>query len=87
MVVNTSLLSSGTGSVIALQSGLAIAQPKLSDYLFKLGVASGDPLPDDIVVWTRLAPESLNGGGMPQQNISVRWQVAMDAKMRQVVKN
>ena len=24
--------------------------------LFRLGVASGDPLPDGVVLWTRLAP-------------------------------
>ncbi len=37
-----------------------------SDYPFSLGVASGDPLPGSVVLWTRLAPEPLNGGGMPQ---------------------
>ena len=26
------------------------------DYPFTLGVASGDPLPDGFVIWTRLAP-------------------------------
>ena len=35
-------------------------------YPFTLGVASGDPLPDGVVLWTRLAPEPLDGGGMPR---------------------
>src|SRR5690606_30055930 len=29
----------------------------LSAYPFTLGVASGDPTPDGVVLWTRLAPE------------------------------
>ena len=50
-----------------------------------LGVASGDPLPNSIVIWTRLAPDPLNGGGMPQQNVSVEWQIAADENLRQIV--
>ena len=35
---------------------------------FSLGVASGDPAPRDVVLWTRLAPEPLRAdGGMPPQ--------------------
>ena len=34
-------------------------------YPFTMGVASGDPLPDGVVLWTRLAPRPLDGGGMP----------------------
>jgi alkaline phosphatase D len=33
--------------------------PRLSDDPFQLGVASGDPLPDGVVLWTRLAPRPL----------------------------
>src|SRR5947209_356574 len=51
------------------------------DYPFKLGVASGDPTPDGFVLWTRLAPEPLKGGGMPKENVEVKWQVASDEKM------
>ena len=46
-------------------------QIKLKDYPFKLGVASGDPAPDGFVLWTRLAPKPLAGGGMPHENIEV----------------
>jgi alkaline phosphatase D len=53
--------------------------------LFTLGVASGDPLPDGVVIWTRLAPDPLNGGGMPPQNVPVRWEVAEDEGMRRIV--
>jgi alkaline phosphatase D len=57
----------------------------LKDYPFKLGVASGDPLPDGFVLWTRLAPEPLTGGGMPAESIEVAWQVATDERMSKVV--
>ena len=53
--------------------------------LFTLGVASGDPLPDSVMIWTRLAPDPLNGGGMPAQNVPVRWEVAEDEGMRRIV--
>ncbi|MGY8768024.1 MAG: alkaline phosphatase D family protein [Pirellulales bacterium] len=56
------------------------------DYPFKLGIASGDPAPDGMVLWTRLAPDALHGGGMPQEDVRVRWQVATDQKMTQVVR-
>jgi len=52
---------------------------------FTLGVASGDPEPDGIVLWTRLAPDPLNGGGMPDKRVDVEWQVATDERMSQVV--
>src|SRR5215210_3933603 len=38
-----------------------------------LGVASGDPLPNSVVLWTRLAPDPLNGGGMPDGEVTVDW--------------
>ncbi|MUG95194.1 alkaline phosphatase [Scytonema sp. UIC 10036] len=62
-----------------------VAQPVFSAYPFSLGVASGDPLPDSVVLWTRLAPDPLNGGGMPSANVPVQWQIAADENMRQVV--
>jgi alkaline phosphatase D len=62
--------------------GLAACAPPLPeglpDGLFALGVASGDPLPDGVVLWTRLAPVPLAGGGMPAVDVPVRWQVAHD---------
>ncbi|MCZ9345539.1 PhoD-like phosphatase N-terminal domain-containing protein, partial [Streptomyces sp. TRM76130] len=41
------------------------AEKPLPGDVFSLGVASGDPLPDGVVLWTRLAPDPLAGGGMP----------------------
>jgi alkaline phosphatase D len=58
---------------------------RFSDYPFQLGVASGDPSPDGFVLWTRLAPKPLEGGGAPDKTIEVQWQVAADEQMTKVV--
>jgi alkaline phosphatase D len=55
---------------------------------FSLGIASGYPTPDGMVLWTRLAPSPLEpGGGMPQEVIPVEWAVATDEKMHTVVQH
>ena len=56
--------------------------PYFSAYPFSLGIASGDPLPDGVVLWTRLAPKPLEGGGMPMQAVPVQWELARDAAFR-----
>ena len=56
---------------------------------FTLGVASGDPWSDSVVLWTRLAldPVADTGlGGMPDRRFPVQWQVATDDKFRHVVR-
>ena len=67
-----------------LGSARLLAAP--ANPLFTLGVASGDPLPDGVLIWTRLAPDPLNGGGMPARNVPVRWEVAEDEGMRRIVR-
>jgi alkaline phosphatase D len=61
-------------------------QTRTADYPFKLGVASGDPESDGVVIWTRLAPDPIHGGGMPAEDVRVRWQVATDEGMTKVVR-
>ncbi|QXQ08319.1 alkaline phosphatase D family protein [Sphingosinicellaceae bacterium] len=56
--------------------------------LFTLGVASGDPSADGMVLWTRLAPRPLEaGGGMPPHPVRVHWQVAEDDKFARIVRS
>jgi alkaline phosphatase D len=43
---------------------------------FTLGVASGDPDATSVVLWTRLAPDPLNGGGMPDDDFAVTWEIS-----------
>ena len=45
---------------------------------FTLGVASGDPDATSVVLWTRLAPDPLNGGGMPDDDVPVTWEISAD---------
>src|SRR6185295_13602311 len=61
------------------------AKPIFESYPFSLGVASGDPLPDGIVLWTRLAPKPLEGGGMPMNIVDVDWEIARDARFQNIV--
>jgi alkaline phosphatase D len=49
---------------------------------FSLGVASGCPRPDGIVLWTRLAP-----GAGPSASETVAWELATDEAFRDVVRN
>ena len=58
---------------------------KFSDYPFKLGVSSGDPSHQGFVIWTRLAPDPIQGGGMPTEDVRVEWEVADDRAMSKVV--
>src|SRR5262245_638316 len=54
---------------------------------FTLGVASGDPTSDAVVIWTRLAPDPLNGGGMGAKPVDVTWKVALDPAMHAVIRS
>lgn len=67
--------------------GAAQAQPAASPWPagvgdpFTLGVASGVPRPDSVVLWTRLAPRPHElGGGLPPLPLAVRWELAEDER-------
>jgi alkaline phosphatase D len=54
-------------------------------YPFTLGVASGDPAPGGVVLWTRLAPAPLlPDGGMPARAVAVDWQIAAEPRLGRV---
>ncbi len=67
--------------------GARAGKTAFADNPFQLGVASGDPNDGSVVLWTRLAPKPLEGGGMPAELIPVRWEVADDEAMRSIVRN
>ncbi len=79
-----------TGAAFAVPGGarraLAQAAVTFGAYPFTLGVASGDPVPDGVVLWTRLAPRPFDGGGMPASNVEVGWEVASDESFRTIVR-
>ena len=78
-----------TGGLALLGLGAARRAPGRSLFqpsAFPLGVASGDPTPDGVVLWTRLALDPLNGGGMPPDDVEVVWEVARDEGMTDVAR-
>jgi alkaline phosphatase D len=62
------------------------AQPRFGSDPFKLGVASGYPTAEGVVLWTRVAPEPLAGGGAPPAAIKVGWEIATDEAFRNIVR-
>src|SRR5688500_12039817 len=80
------LIASGAAGLVGFRPSSAIAEVERSKNPFTLGVASGDPTPDGVVLWTRLAPDPLNGGGMPRRPVLVRWQVAYDENMQRIAR-
>ncbi|KIF77203.1 alkaline phosphatase [Streptomyces sp. 150FB] len=87
------LTVTGAATALAFASNLpggaeASAASRLPGDPFTLGVASGDPLPDAVVIWTRLAPKPYEPlGGMPYNAMTVEWQVATDERFRHVVRS
>ncbi len=79
-----SVLLAGAGAAAAL----AVAAPAdAATSYFQHGVASGDPLPTAVVLWTRVTPTAAatpGSGTGPQA--SVTWQVSLDAGFRTVAK-
>ncbi|WP_285586327.1 alkaline phosphatase D family protein [Actinomycetospora sp. NBRC 106378] len=62
----------------------ALAAPA-SGEVFTLGVASGDPTPDGVVLWTRLARDPREpDGGMIEGAVDVDWQIADDERFTRV---
>ncbi|MGH3906568.1 MAG: alkaline phosphatase D family protein [Pseudonocardiaceae bacterium] len=56
---------------------------------FTLGVASGEPAPDGMVLWTRLATDPLADdglGGLGEARTDVEWEIADDEGFRKVVR-
>jgi alkaline phosphatase D len=67
----------------------AWSQPRLNQNPFTLGVASGSPTHDSVVLWTRLhmANSSLWGGrnDLGHASVSVRWELAHDEQFSRVL--
>jgi alkaline phosphatase D len=49
---------------------------------FEHGVASGDPLSDAVILWTRVTPPA---GGAAGDEIEVEWRIALDPEHEQLV--
>lgn len=78
VTLGAAALGTTLGSPSALAAAPTPRGPVISEP-FTLGVASGDPRHDGVVLWTRLAPDPLaeDGlGGMPDRTVEVEWQVS-----------
>ncbi len=74
-----------TSTLIPLLGGNLMACSDGSDNLsasvlanFNHGVASGDPLSDRVIIWTRLTPEA-------EGQVRVAWEIAMDPQFSSIV--
>ena len=63
----------------------ALAAPVFLNDPFQLGVASGDPVADGFVIWTRLAPDPFDPQALAPEAIQVAWEVAADPAMKKIV--
>lgn len=74
-----------SGAAAGLLAVSAAAWPVRTDAapkdgaLFQHGVASGDPLADRVILWTRVTPQS------PRRTVGVRWIIARDPQLKQVL--
>ena len=69
--------SAAIGTLPLIRSTDLYAQP--ANPVFRHGVASGDPLADRVILWTRVTPKS------PTGSQSVSWQIARDPKFARIV--
>ena len=72
-------LATGSVALGTLPLIRATAFAQTADAVFRHGVASGDPLADRVILWTRVTPAAATG------EVTVSWQVARDPKFGQVV--
>ncbi|MFC0624119.1 alkaline phosphatase D family protein [Kribbella deserti] len=80
-------LATAGATALPLHSAV-IAATAAVPYPFQLGIASGDPDPASVVLWTRLAPSPLNAdghGGMANANVTVDWQVSTNELFTTIV--
>ena len=71
----------GAGAGVSAAAGNAPAQARTGAVGFRHGVASGDPLQDRVVLWTRATPAGDLVGGA----VGLRWVVAEDDQLDHVV--
>ncbi|MGW3725994.1 alkaline phosphatase D family protein [Streptomyces sp. NPDC000851] len=83
----TVVKAAATGAVLAAPlAGALPARAATEAPAFLHGVASGDPLPDGILLWTRVTPtaEAIPGSGLGP-DVRVSWIVARDKSFTNVV--
>jgi alkaline phosphatase D len=72
-------------SSAATSALLRAAPSNAAGYPFSLGVASGAPLPDAVILWTRVLADPLSAAPPAPLAYTLRWEVAHDEAFRQIV--
>ncbi|RJG07187.1 alkaline phosphatase [Noviherbaspirillum cavernae] len=60
------------------------AMARTSAYPFSLGVASGSPRADSVVLWTRILPDPLDAQSIAAAPLTVQWEIAEDEGFRRI---
>ncbi len=96
------LLRGFTGTSVAAGAALALpaaenksqlvsraqARPPAPHHTFMHGVASGDPLPTSVILWTRITPEQgATPGSQRGPATEVRWEVAHDPSFSTIIRS
>jgi alkaline phosphatase D len=84
----TTTAGRSTASTTTTRPAAVPQAPGIDADPFTLGVASGDPLPGSVILWTRLAPEPVDPsgtGGLGDADHRVLWEVAADESFATVV--
>jgi alkaline phosphatase D len=82
-------LSRDAASLVALGSLRAFAGERETRFQanpFRFGVASGDPLPHGVVLWTRLDDDVMDRSGLSRLGVPVRWEIADDDRFQRIVR-
>src|SRR5262245_22825183 len=74
--------ATASAALIPLRVRAEQAAPDAAQRLFRHGVASGDPLTDRVMLWTRVTPPPTRSAAGP---IDVQWLIASDERLQQVV--
>lgn len=74
------------GGAAAATAGTAVQAAPNASPEFRHGVASGDPLPDGVLIWTRATPtaDAVPGSGAGP-DVTVKWEIASDSGFRRIV--
>jgi alkaline phosphatase D len=80
------LLDAARLAAAVTASNIVHAAPSnAAGYPFSLGVASGSPLPDSVILWTRILPDPLDANSAPKLAVPLRWEVAQDEAFHKIV--
>jgi alkaline phosphatase D len=83
-------IASGLGMAQGVLSGCALGSAQLlrsigGESPFGLGVASGSPTSNSVVLWTRLALGPQSKQKIPDEAVAVRWELAQDEQFKTIV--